>query len=584
MIINNGNIQKWFFDYVEGNLSTLEIKELENFVLEHPEFHEEFRAWKESNVKNEDEIPVFTPMTGLYASIPFYETIYFKTASVLAIIMATFMGGMYIANIEDLKAQYHSSQNSYALLKPEKQVSNLDYEVLNNWWVEYQTQGNSNHTISSNYYFGQNSLVSNISNNVSIQFNEPSDIVPINETLEEVEFFHLSSLNEIENQDVLIDEINRNNSTLEDILSKRDNKYAFLEFKNRDNYGVSNRKDKSNKVKFENEVTDNTADIAEGELDGSKINRKKKKLIDNLKYIELGLGNINDPLFSVTKNNVLEINPSLSGELGITRVSTSYRNQWASSNMNSNFANFNLDTYFSNIKAGMSVGVNYLNAAEGDLENVEMNYSYIQKIKISKNANVSAGLTYSLLSVNANPQSNSQEFEISSGNYIPLNNFANKNGKYISNLGMSSWYSGKYFFGGINVTNLLNTSLSHNQEITGNYINELDYSVQLGTDYRKNIYSNTVISPYLMMHKNNNQKELWGGVTYRHKALIIGLSGSTNLTTKGMIGLQSNSLRLLYGYDLSKSDFNKKYISSHEISLRILFGNKTNSNWSRYGN
>ena len=87
-----------------------------------------------------------------------------------------------------------------------------------------------------------------------------------------------------------------------------------------------------------------------------------------------------------------------------------------------------------------------------------------------------------------------------------------------------------------------------------------------------------------MVNKRNDRKVLWGGITYRHKALILGLSGSTDVAVKGMIGLQGNSLRLLYGYDLSKSDFNQKYIGSHEISLRILFGNKTNSNWSRYGN
>jgi hypothetical protein len=93
-----------------------------------------------------------------------------------------------------------------------------------------------------------------------------------------------------------------------------------------------------------------------------------------------------------------------------------------------------------------------------------------------------------------------------------------------------------------------------------------------------------VISPYLVLQKEGTKKENWGGVTFRHKAIILGLSGSDNLSAKGMLGLQGNSFRLLYGYDLSKSDSNQKYIGSHEVSLRILFGNKTNNNWSRYGN
>jgi hypothetical protein len=108
--------------------------------------------------------------------------------------------------------------------------------------------------------------------------------------------------------------------------------------------------------------------------------------------------------------------------------------------------------------------------------------------------------------------------------------------------------------------------------------------MQMGTDDRKNIYSNTVISPYVVLQKEGTKVENWGGVNLRHKAIIVGVSGSDKLSAKAMLGLQGNSFRILYGYDLSKSEYNQKYIGSHEVSLRILFGNKTNSNWSRYGN
>jgi type IX secretion system PorP/SprF family membrane protein len=402
---------------------------------------------------------------------------------------------------------------------------------------------------------------------------------------ESITYINNQNLDDLFEEVSYINEIDDNSSTLNDILGDNSSKYAFLDFKNREGFGWTKSKDKAEKLKSDNDILENLAAISEATEGGEKNTKNRKKLFENFKYIELGLGNINDPIFNVPNNNTLIVNPSLSGELGITRLKTSYRNQWTASNVNSNVATLFADTYFSKIKAGMSLGVNYLNAADGRLENVEYSFSYIQKLKLSKSSNLSVGLTYSLNSINANNISTGEKFEIAPSNYLQLNNFVSRSGDNISNLGVSSWFSGKYFFGGFNVTNLLNNSLTPNQETTnGNYFNELSYNMQIGTDYRKSKFSNTVLSPYLLLSKMAERESLWGGITLRHKAFVLGVSASDDLSAKGLVGVQGNSVRILYGYDISKSEFNQQYIGSHEVSLRILFGNKSNSNWSRYGN
>ena len=48
---NFDNIDKWLFDYVEGNLSVKQESMLENFILNHPELEVDLDMWRLSNIK-----------------------------------------------------------------------------------------------------------------------------------------------------------------------------------------------------------------------------------------------------------------------------------------------------------------------------------------------------------------------------------------------------------------------------------------------------------------------------------------------------------------------------------------------------
>jgi hypothetical protein len=146
------------------------------------------------------------------------------------------------------------------------------------------------------------------------------------------------------------------------------------------------------------------------------------------------------------------------------------------------------------------------------------------------------------------------------------------------NLGVSSFYNGKYFYGGLNVSNILGNSLTTNEQ--NSPINNLNYSIQLGTDYKKSFYSNFVIAPYVVFNKFGDQKECWLGTSLRYKGLIVGATGSTAKSGKVFGGFQSAKFRLVYGFDMNKSEALGKYFGNHEISFRILLGSKYN-NWSR---
>ena len=48
---NYENIDRWLFDYVEGNLSSNQESMLENFILNHPELEVDLDMWRMSNIK-----------------------------------------------------------------------------------------------------------------------------------------------------------------------------------------------------------------------------------------------------------------------------------------------------------------------------------------------------------------------------------------------------------------------------------------------------------------------------------------------------------------------------------------------------
>ena len=81
MIINKVNIDKWLFDYFEGNLSTHEKMEIERFIEANPEYEMDLDAWEDSYDMTQ-EVPVYSIPNQLYKE-SFLVTNKYLVASVL---------------------------------------------------------------------------------------------------------------------------------------------------------------------------------------------------------------------------------------------------------------------------------------------------------------------------------------------------------------------------------------------------------------------------------------------------------------------------------------------------------------------
>ena len=107
-----------------------------------------------------------------------------------------------------------------------------------------------------------------------------------------------------------------------------------------------------------------------------------------------------------------------------------------------------------------------------------------------------------------------------------------------------------------------------------NYTLKTKYSVQIGTDYKKNSASKLVFSPQLIFENQGGKSEFWASSSFRFNNLIAGTGVSTNKYVKGIVGIQSKNLRFMYSYDLTKSELLQQMKGSHEASIRVLFNSK----------
>lgn len=95
-LIGGHNIDEWIFNSLEGNLSLEDQRILQDFLIEHPDYLEDYMAWENSFVNRSDVH--YPAMDQLLADKAFYETGWFKwSTGVLCGILLSF-GSMQVSD------------------------------------------------------------------------------------------------------------------------------------------------------------------------------------------------------------------------------------------------------------------------------------------------------------------------------------------------------------------------------------------------------------------------------------------------------------------------------------------------------
>lgn len=596
MIINKYNIEKWMFDYFEGNLTQHEQIEFERFMENHAQFDADFEFWKESYDRNV-ETPVYEIPQNLY-KVPFWTIQKIGALMVLSVLLISSGYFMYnsIRNEENNLVEKNIDSTE---VDDQKFIVNNTNSNINN--VSKEEQGTSPETGAKESKKIKANKVSVKSGFITAQINQAKQEVRI-ESKDVIEKNNKgksnlglsSSQNRVKSKTKrCIESIGIEGRKIKSLVYstnekgvlnykfkplKENNKYAFLDFKRSNNKHKKNASlNKAKGKERDKKYFENIAIISTlFYRDKSKQKQKKRlKMFDKFKNKEIALTNTHDPIFIITNSNPIENNLALTGGLNVTRFKTNISNRWMNSINQRNKVVLNGDTYISKLNAGVGFSANLNDYPNQNLNQTSFGVTYSQRIQLKEESSLSLGVNYKF---NVNKYNlGSSVVELNQNETYLLNNSVPENEQ---NFSTALWYDGKFLFGGINLDNInyLKKQNNNANEFV-EYINPFKFAIQLGTDYRRNIYSAWVISPQVNYRYQQNTSELWLGGMLKYKRLLAGLGGSFSDAYKVNFGVQGDNFRLIYGYDYSKTKVENHFYGTHEVSIRYLLRGK--NNWKK---
>ena len=128
-----------------------------------------------------------------------------------------------------------------------------------------------------------------------------------------------------------------------------------------------------------------------------------------------------------------------------------------------------------------------------------------------------------------------------------------------------------HFYAGVNIDNVFGGSTkSPYFTAPGMPGIPMSFSAVIGTDYKYSERSQASFSPQIMYTQTGKRTDLWAGAYANLGRFMVGGSYGNHGEFTGMLGLQTNLLRLTYSTDYTNSVMNDRKMLSHNIALRLF--------------
>ena len=539
------NIDQWFFELQEGNLSPQQVAQLKLFVLQHPELEVDKDMWELAFVKAS---PLSYPnKKALERKRP---VVFYWTASSAALIVlslglisllseeeATAVGSVHRTTLHqhdfgNQQSNHYSSSNRSNRANIEGQLNQL---VISS--PKFNNPNTAILTFNSNV--GNTGLEGETSD-YSFQNSATSGQVDKTDT-KNLQKAHLSP-----KHNFYLAELNRENTLDQD---KDHNEIADWKLR-RSSVNHSNHSSHSFSSKMR------------------QLRRTIERMIDN----PIALKNLKDPHYHVPGMQAVDINFGAVGTLLATRVQTTSRYQWMG-NDNEQLSNqLLIDGYSYAMRGGVGLQVIQSNYHQNSIQSTYAALTYSPKFSVSKNVTVEPAVRFKM----GNSRINPNEFEADQAIEFERKNTTHfysdleaKKGKslWFKDLGASVMVNTKWFFVGAQFDNLTR----HENNIFNSNSNERSsiHSVfTLGTDYQsKN--KNLRFSPYLIYQNYSQLSEAWLGANFGIKWFNVGAAVSSNLEPAASIGVKFDHFALTYNADYTQSAMISNHALSHQLTLRF---------------
>lgn len=572
------NLDKWLFNYHEGNLTSSEQKALEQFLQTHPEYEVDEDAWNNTRLNDEPLVPViFENELHAIAGESFFVTYrnWFAAASLLLLFGGSAL--YFLFSIDE-----NTTENETVFSQIEK-----GFPAENKLFTE--NSGNRNHT-------------SNNSSLNSASFNQSSSEENGTNTLNGNSTFITNKI------EFLAQQINRHNESKnkkrETVIINIKNDVVFTVEKSYVTVTENNFASENPELTANNEKAYEIAEVTDGpdervklslkennynrrisEYAGTKNNRRKNYRYDP----NPALTNLRDPQLLLPDNHLTNVYGGFAGGMIASRFSVNYRNNWTGNNeVSSQQGFFTYDKLMRKLKTGIAFTAFYNDYNKNSFATAGAALTLSPKFKIGRGMSIEPAVTfsYSQKTLGDNTLTPGTYIENNRGNVIELygnGNIPVSSVAYMPDMKLGTVFQSKKMWAAVSVDHLL-MQKEKLYSSDGSIKNKPEFKATVGTDYLHRPETGNVFSPQLSLYRHNGYTEMWLGMLSRFKQFSVGGSFSQYKDFMATIGFQTHSLKMFYQYDMTRSMLMNEKIGSHEIGLRFSLSNGGRSSKSILNN
>jgi type IX secretion system PorP/SprF family membrane protein len=283
-----------------------------------------------------------------------------------------------------------------------------------------------------------------------------------------------------------------------------------------------------------------------------------------------------DPEFTQFYANPLYLNPALAGNRICPRVNINYRMQWPGIYGTYSTVGVSLDRLVSKIQGGVGIMVMQDRAGKGTLNTTGIGLIYAPKKNITHNLSVSAAIQVGYWQKQVNWS------KLTFGDMIdPYRGFTGTtqevpNVQTVGNFDLAAGMviNTRNFYAGGAIHHILEPNESF---LGGTSILPRKYTLHAGGIISLNKSYNgeeSYISPNILYQAQGDFKQLNLGVYVKKGPIVGGLWYRGNDSFIVLLGMEANSFRIGYSYDVTISKLSNATAGSHEISLGYNFSCK----------
>ena len=551
-IPNRENIDRWLFDWTEGNLSPSQEMQLEEFLIQNPDLSIDVDAWDAATVSSipfayDNQASLKKRKKRVFAYWQFYA---------LILLIATAGTSLYFSF--KTETQQIAAKTSNSFKTPISKITttptiNNDSEDLITTNSPISNSGRQNFYEAPSYQASLNKYTENINTNV----------LPLSSEKEKVSFDNNTITNTVEMAIQPIIPIE--NIELTDKLDASAVSAVSIE--------PSIEADEIIQSEGENENEDKKLSRKKINLPTLKLNSSSKLS----KWVKKDLTNTNqkDRVYALSEKSNLDLNNSFVGNISQLKFQSMSTARWIDiADQQKISQQISFDGYLREAKAGLGIISNYSNFSNGLIQDWNLNLIYAPKLAINRYLTIEPSMKYTFGKkvLNSSKVINNSTVEVETNQLETFSIDPNQA------IGKNLWYrdlgagliinAGPIYFGG-----QVNNLLKHQDNLYSNdytSIRRADRELTLvgGTDFNsKN--GNFTFSPYIFHTIFGSQSSTYLGASIHLKSFLLGGSYQTNGSSSGMIGLHKDRFSLLCQTSYASSSYTQSKSFIHQLTIRI---------------